>query len=255
MTFEQHARSFGSAADAYEHGRPGYPADAVAWAVGAPGGTDAEGEGSAAPRLVVDVGAGTGKFTRSLVALADEVVAVEPDPDMRSRLGAVVPGIRTLAGTGESLPLPDATADVVTFAQAWHWVDPVAGAAEVARVLRPGGTLALVWNVRDETLPWAARLGEIVTRPESRVLGHEAPVVGPPFGAASTRRFRWVHEQTRSELLDMVASRSYVIVLPAAERRELLRAVEDLLDTAPETAGRETIAVPYTTYVHRFTRP
>jgi SAM-dependent methyltransferase len=248
MTFEQHARSFGSAAEAYEHGRPGYPAEAVAWAVRG----DDVGD---RPRRVVDVGAGTGKFTRSLVDLADEVVAVEPDPSMRERLAAVLPDVRALAGTGESLPLPDASADVVTFAQAWHWVDPDAGAAEVARVLRPGGTLALVWNVRDETLPWAARLGEIVTRPESRVLGHEGPVVAAPFGAASSRRFRWVHEQTRSELLDMVASRSYVIVLPVAERREVLRAVEDLLDTAPETAGRGTIAVPYTTFVHRFVRP
>lgn len=251
MTFEQHARSFGSAADAYEHGRPGYPADAVDWAVRG----DVDGERPAPPLRVVDVGAGTGKFTRALVGAADEVVAVEPDAAMRARLSAVLPGVRALEGTGESIPLPDASADVVTFAQAWHWVDPATGAAEVARVLRPGGTLALVWNVRDETVPWSARLGEVITRPETRIAGYDGPEVGAPFGSGAVRRFDWVHEQTRSELLDMVASRSYVIVLPDDERRALLRSVEELLDADPETAGRRTVSVPYTTYVHRFVRP
>ncbi|MFZ6990491.1 class I SAM-dependent methyltransferase [Curtobacterium sp. RRHDQ66] len=243
MTFEQHAHAFGAAADAYERGRPGYPASVAEWL---------------APDRVaraVDVGAGTGKFTATLLSRAASVTAVEPDAAMRERLSAVVPGVEALEGTGESIPLPDGGADLVTFAQSWHWVDPVAGAAEVARVLRPGGVLGLIWNVRDESEPWSEQLGNIIRRPESRVTAYDRPIVGAPFHDGEYRAFTWVHEQSRSDFLDMVASRSYVIVLPAAERDALLRDVADLLDTDPTTAGSATIAVPYVTHVHRYVRP
>ncbi|MBA8990880.1 SAM-dependent methyltransferase [Curtobacterium pusillum] len=243
MTFEQHAQSFGAAADAYEHGRPGYPDEVAAGLV--PDGA----------RLVVDVGAGTGKFTRTLVGRAAEVVAVEPDRAMRERLTAVLPGVRALDGTGEAIPLPDGSADAVTFAQAWHWVDPARGSVEVARVLRPGGVLGLVWNVRDETRPWSQRLGALMRQPESRVMDYGAPVVGAPFDDGEYERFHWVHEQERSAFLDMVASRSYVIVRPPAERTALLDAVQRLLDVDPDTAGRDTVPVEYTTHVHRYVRP
>lgn len=245
MTFEQHARSFGAAADAYERGRPGYPDAVVEWL--APDGA----------ARAVDVGAGTGKFTRSLAraTAVAEVVAVEPDPAMRSRLTAALPGIRALDGTGESIPLEDGSADLVTVAQAWHWVDPVRGAAEVARVLRPGGVLGLVWNVRDERRPWSARLSALVHQPEYRAVDSGAPVVGAPFDDGRSERFRWVHEQERSAFLDMVASRSYVIVLPADDRAALLDAVQQLLDEDPDTAGRDTVPVEYTTHVRRFVRP
>lgn len=243
MVSEQHARSFGAAVDAYDRGRPGYP-DTVADAL-VPVGAG----------MVVDVGAGTGKFTRTLLGRGAEVVAVEPDAAMRERLVETLPDVRALDGTGEAIPLPDASADVVTFAQAWHWVDPAAGATEVARVLRPGGVLGLVWNVRDETLPWAARLGEVVKRPESLVMDYGLPMVGEPFDEGTYERIAWVHEQRREDLLAMIASRSYVIVRPEDERRAVLRDVEDLLDSDPDTAGREVIAVPYVTHVHRYVRP
>ncbi|MGU3409532.1 class I SAM-dependent methyltransferase [Microbacterium sp. M1A1_1b] len=242
MTFEQHAHSFGAAADAYERGRPSYP-DAVAqWL---------------APDLVataVDVGAGTGKFTRTLLPRAAEVVAVEPDPAMRAQLTVALPDVRVLDGSGESLPLPDASADLVTFAQSWHWVDPDAGALEVARVLRPGGVLGLVWNIRDESVPWAAELGERIKRPESRIMSYDGPMVGEPFAQDEYRTFPWVHEQSRSAFLDMIASRSYVIVMEPADRQALLRDVEDLLDSSPASSG-PTVRVPYVTHVHRFARP
>jgi SAM-dependent methyltransferase len=261
MTFEQHAQSFGAAADAYERGRPGYPDEVADWLV--PDGAGADGAGPVGARVVVDVGAGTGKFTRTLLGRAGrgvtgvpfEVVAVEPDAAMRARLTAALPGIRALDGTGESIPLEDGSADAVTFAQAWHWVDPARGAAEVARVLRPGGVLGLVWNVRDETRPWSARLGALMKQPESRVMDYGAPVVGAPFDGGEYRRFPWVHEQERSDFLDMVASRSYVIVRPPEERAALLDAVQRLLDEDPDTAGRATVPVAYTTHVHRYVRP
>jgi len=243
MTFEQHARSFGAAADAYERGRPGYPPSVAEWLAPDP------------VALAVDVGAGTGKFTRTLLPRAAEVLAVEPDAAMRARLTDVLPSIRAVDGTGEAMPVEDGTADLVTFAQSWHWVDPKVGALEAARILRPGGVLGLVWNIRDESIAWAADLGALIMRPESRIMQYDQPFVGEPFADSSHRTFAWVNEQSRADFLDMIASRSYVIVMPTDERRALLRQVEDLLDRAPETAGRATVPVPYVTHVHRYRRP
>ncbi|MFJ4296125.1 class I SAM-dependent methyltransferase [Curtobacterium sp. NPDC089689] len=243
MTFEQHARSFGSAVEAYEHGRPGYPAEVADWLV------------PHAARRLVDVGAGTGKFTRTLLGRGAEVVAVEPDPAMRARLATLLPDVRALDGTGEAVPLPDASADALTFAQSWHWVDPAAGITEAARVIRPGGVLGLVWNVRDESSDWAQRLGDVITRPEAQRMSYDdESVPDGPFGKREHRVFEWVHEQDRSAFLDMVLSRSYVIVLPDAERAGLRRAVEELLDTHPDTAGHDVVRVPYRTHVHRYER-
>ncbi len=130
----------------YERGRPSYPAEAVAWLV--PGDATA----------VADVGAGTGKLTAALAAPGAPSSPSTPTPRCSRRCAAALPGVATLEGTGESLPLADASMDAVTFGQSWHWVDPVRGSAEVARVLRPGGVLGLIWNVRDERVAWVAEL-------------------------------------------------------------------------------------------------
>ncbi|WP_234698345.1 class I SAM-dependent methyltransferase [Lacisediminihabitans changchengi] len=139
--------SFGIAADVYERARPTYPLEAARWLVP---------EGA---RTVLDLGAGTGKFTRSLVDLGLDVIAVEPDERMRATLASSLPGVTALAGTAEHLPVADASVDAITVAQAWHWVDPALAVPETARALRPGGTLGLVWNLRDERVDWVRELG------------------------------------------------------------------------------------------------
>lgn len=116
---------------------------------------------------MLDIGAGTGKFTRSLVARNLDVIAVEPDDIMREILLTSLPTVRALAGTAERLPLPDNSVDAVTLAQAWHWVDQPAATAEIARVLRPGGTLGLVWNIQDETVPWVKKRGDVMGRSDA----------------------------------------------------------------------------------------
>ncbi|MFH9347811.1 class I SAM-dependent methyltransferase [Kitasatospora sp. NPDC017646] len=228
------ARSFGLAAASYQHGRPGYPQALI---------------GSAVPRearRVLDLGAGTGKLTALLVDAGLDVVAVEPDEGMRDRLAAAVPKAAVRAGSAERIPLPDAGVDAVVVAQAWHWFDQAAAVPEIARVLAPGGTLALVWNVRDETEPWAAALGALMHR-STRQQIDTAPVLPAPFGAPERLEIRWEHSTTPAGIIDLVASRSYVIAMPEAERARLLADVEHLLATHPGLAGREEIAMPYLT--------
>ena len=133
----ERAASFGGAASHYERYRPGPPVEAVDWVLPTP------------VRTVVDLGAGTGALTRLLVGRADEVVAVEPDDRMRAVLAESVPGVRAVAGRGESIPLPDASVDAVIASSSWHWMDPVPTLLEVGRVLVPGGTLAAVWSGPD----------------------------------------------------------------------------------------------------------
>jgi len=232
--------AFAEVAGAYERGRPGYPEEAVRWLAGDE------------PCDVVDLGAGTGKLTRSLVALGHRVTAVEPLDEMRAQLEASMPTVQALAGSAEEIPLPDAEADVVTCAQAFHWFDHTVAMPEVARVLRPGGRLALVWNSRDDRDPWMARLSEILgneTVEESDVLPEVAE--SGLFGPVETAQF--THEQVldRDGLLDLVLSRSYCAKLPSADREPMLEAVGALYDT---TAGQNGVSLPYITVCFRAQR-
>jgi SAM-dependent methyltransferase len=159
----------------------------------------------------------------------------------------VLPGIPALAGTAEDLPLSDHSADAVLCAQAWHWVDPERAVAEVARVLVPGGRLGLIWNLRDEREDWVRRLGEIINSPEL----HRQSDLGAPFGPVETRDFAWTHEIGLDRLLDLVASRSYVILLDAGDRAAVLDRVRHLTATHPDLAGRDTFPLPYVTQCAR----
>lgn len=236
-----HAASFDGAADAYQQGRPGYPRSVAEWAV--PRGA----------RRVLDLAAGTGKFTRLLADAKLAVVAVEPSAKMREQLSSAVPSADVRAGTAEHIPLDDGSVDAVVVAQAWHWMDASAALSEIARVLVPGGTLSLVWNVRDNTEPWVAMLDSILHR-HSRQVIDTAPDVGAPFGELERMRICWRQPLTRDGLLAMVASRSYVIVLPEHERADLLAAVEELLCTHPDLAGRDELEMPYVTHCTRVRR-
>ncbi len=237
------ATSFGGAAAAYSTGRPTYPDDAVAWLV----------EGAT---RVVDVGAGTGKLTAGLVAAGvDVAAAVDPDAAMLATLQRDVPGVPVLVGTAEAVPLPDAAVDAAVLGQAWHWVDPDAASAELGRVVRPGGVLGLIWNIRDESEPWVAELGARMHGSDAeQMIGDAAVRVAAPFGPLVERRFPWTAVRTRDEIVAMAASRSYLIALPDEERAAVLRSIRDLLATHPATAGRERVELPYITYAYRARR-
>ena len=230
---------FGQAADVYERSRPTYPPEAAAWLV------------PASARTVVDLGAGTGKFTRSLVELGLDVIAVEPDPVMLETLAGALPGVGAVEGSAERMPLPDASADVVTVAQAWHWVDPPAALPEIARVLRPGGTLGLVWNLRDIRVDWVRRLGEVMGGSEAEEFTKGDIVIGEPFGETEYFEVDWSMPTSADALVDLVASRSYIIAGTEGERQRVCAGVRELVATDPALAGRDSFELPYRTRCFR----
>jgi SAM-dependent methyltransferase len=232
------ARSFASVADAYERARPGYPDEAVRWLLGE------------RPLRVVDVGAGTGKLTRQLVAAGHDVVAIEPLPEMLDQLRRVAPGVRALAGSAEAIPLPDESVDAVTAAQAFHWFDHGRALPEIARVLRPQGALALIWNVRDDSVEWIVRLNELLGAERIDYEGYPPEIVAASalFGPTEHETFVFEQRVDRVTLRELVLSRSYVATLEPAERERLLGDVERAYDDAAEADG---LVVPYVTHAFR----
>jgi SAM-dependent methyltransferase len=229
--------SFAEVADAYERGRPTYPEDAVRWLAGDE------------PRDVVDLGAGTGKLTRALVALGHRVTAIEPLPEMLELLPATAPGAFAILGNAEIIPLPDASTDVVTSAQAFHWFDHAAALPEIARVLRPGGRLAIVWNVRAEREPWLKRLSELIGSEGTSAIDVDEPIAASGlFGPVERAAFQIEQALDRDTLLDLVLSRSYCAKLRPAEREPILAAVAGLYD---EVSGPDGVRLPYVTECFR----
>ncbi|HEX8754278.1 MAG TPA: class I SAM-dependent methyltransferase [Solirubrobacterales bacterium] len=235
----EHARSFGAAAGEYERSRPSYPEAAVDWLVP---------EGA---RDVLDLGAGTGKLTRLLAARGLATTAVEPLAEMRAVLAAALPEVRALEGSAEEIPLPDASVDAVLVAQAWHWVDEERALPEVARVLRPGGTLGLVWNLRDESREWVRRLTEVMHKSGAELALEGEVTIGPPFGPTEKLDVRWSRPMDLELLVEMVRSRSYVITAPKAERESILAGVRELVQSEPALAGGGGFDLPYVTHCFR----
>ena len=238
-------RSFDRAADAYEAGRPEYPPALIEW-------WDAQGAFPAGGR-VLDLAAGTGKLTRSLVGRGVDVVAVEPLGNMRALLAAVpaLAGVEVLDGAAEAIPLPDESVDAVFVGQAFHWFDPPTALAEIARVLRPGGGLGLAWN--DDDLDGAPPWVRLVNARKESIGGGSVRLGVEPSQAAvdasggfeplATAVFRSVQRLTPEQVLDSLASRSYVITLDDDARRAVLDEVAaalppgDVVDHPLMTAG------------------
>jgi SAM-dependent methyltransferase len=204
---------------------------------------------------VADVGAGTGKLTRAVIELGAEVVAIDPDPKMLAVLRENVHGVPTFVGSAESLPVPDASLDAVLLGQAWHWVEPVGGSAEVGRALRSGGVLGLIWNIRDESVPWVARLTEIMHGSHAeQMLAEGDPPLAAPFGPAESRRWRWSRPMSRETLLAMARSRSYIITAAPEDRAQIEAGLVELFDDIG-AIGDAVVELPYVTRAYRAVRP
>lgn len=212
------ARAFGRVAEVYHRGRPGYPEDAVRWLVGEQ------------PATVLELGAGTGKLTAQLVALGHDVHATDPDPAMLAVLEAELPGVRTTVAAAERLPVADRSVDVVVCGQSFHWFDHAPALEEIARVLRPGGRLAVVWYERDERIPWVKRLGRLLGRVD-QLRDPAAPLAANGrYGEIESSAHRFWQTIDRDTVQDLVVSRSHVALADPDSRRALLTEVVAFYD-------------------------
>lgn len=232
------ALSFGKVAAMYDRGRPTYPREAVSWLIGEE------------PTSVLELGAGTGKLTEVLVSMGHDVFATDPDEAMLDVLSAKLPDVRATVGSAEQIPAPDGSYDVVVAAQAYHWFDRASALPEIARVLKPGGHLALVWNERDERIPWVRKLGRLIHKPA----GEQPNALGAIddsalFSAVDQTQFRHWQVVDRASIQDLVLSRSTIAVLSEEERERKRAEVVSFYDHYGR--GMDGMQIPYNAFCFR----
>lgn len=240
---------------AYAEHRPDYAQAAVRWAL----------EPAPGPR-VLDLGAGTGKLTATLVALGADVVAVEPDPAMLTELRRALPAVRSLTGRAEAIPLPDGSIDAVLSGNAMHWFDMAVAGPEMARVLAPGGILAGLWNVMDDRVDWVAGLARVSGsaaigprdvptswRTETADMHLPKTGVAARFGSPEQAEFPHGQRRTADSLLATLATRAGMLVMPEQEREATLGRIRAYLGSRPESADGE-FTLPMLTCVLRVRR-
>ncbi|ALI09134.1 MULTISPECIES: class I SAM-dependent methyltransferase [Pseudomonas] len=239
---------FSSQAHTYAKGRPNYPSELSAWL---------EQELDLLPgSAVIDLGAGTGKFTRLLKSMALDVIAVEPVEAMRAEFAQSLPDVRIVEGTADSIPFESGMAQAVVCAQAFHWFANEKALAEIYRVLRANGRLGLIWNVRDESEDWVAAITDIITpyegdTPRFHTGSWQLPFTGNYFSTPELTCFRYTHSgSAREVIMDRFLSVSFIAALPAAEKAKVSDQLQHLIDTHPSLRGRETIDFPYQTQAY-----
>ena len=255
------ARGFTAEAAAYDSARPAYPTDAVRWLTDnlriAPG------------RRVVDLAAGTGKLTALLAGAGARLIAIEPVPAMAERLRVKLPGVALLAGVAEAMPFAGSSLDAVVVAQAFHWFDADRAMTELSRVIRVGGRLGLIWNVRDRSVGWVDAIWSVMDRVErhapwqdhGRDRARGSP--GRPDGSLrqtepdltnvadcmwsgwTRETFSHVHIGTHADVVDRLRSVSHIAVLPPEQQRVVLDEIRTILGQRPETSQSETVGIPY----------
>jgi SAM-dependent methyltransferase len=243
------ARSFGSVAARYAQHRPGYPDQAVVWAL----------DSLPVNPRILDLAAGTGKLTEAVLRCgvpAAAVLAVEPDDDMRAQLSRLLPEVEVRSGTAEQIPAGDGAVDAVLVGQAFHWFDPDRALEEIARVLRPGGVLAAMGNDVDESVGWVAEMTSAAQMPQSSgIVGRgfaELPE-HPAFGSPEPRQFGWSWPRTIDSLLDTISTHSWAVTSPPDQRAASFAAIRQFLQIHPST--REgSFQLPMCTQVVRVTR-
>lgn len=239
------AEGYGQGASVYARGRPDFPPQALDWLR-----QDLQlGPG----KVAVELGAGTGKFTRLLAQTGANIVAVEPVGAMLQILGRDLPNVKALRGQAQHIPLPDASADAVVCAQAFHWFASAESLAEIRRVLKPGGVLGLIWNVRDQSVDWVRGLTDLMTPYEGDAPRYDhgewrTVFPAPGFEPLRERSFPHAHVGPPEQVIvDRVASVSFIAALDEATRAGVLDQVRRLIASTPELAGRASVAMPYIT--------
>jgi len=239
------AEGYQANADRYVKGRPDYPPEVADWLRGT--------IGLHAGMTAVDLGAGTGKFTPRLVDTGASVIAIEPVAKMLEKLSATLPQVKALAGTAESIPLPDNSVDAIVCAQSFHWFSTPQAMAEIHRVLKPGGKLAMIWNMRDIRVSWVNKMNQIADR-------HEGDA--PRFYTGEWRKqfpfngFAPLEEQTfgfghtgpvEDVIYNRVRSTSFIAALPAQQQDEVIAEIRQMVEGEAALQGKEIVTVPYQT--------
>ena len=233
------AHSFGGVVDAYDRARPTYPREAAQWLVGQEAAT------------VLELGAGTGKLTAQLLALGHGVVATDPDTAMLDRLKRNLPEASTVVAHAEDLPVGDHGFDAVVAAQAFHWFDLDRALPEIARALKRGGRVGLIWNQRDETIPWVRRLGDLIGTQEQLDEPAAALAESGLFGEVEEASFKHWQQIDRTSIQQLVLSRSNVAVLDEEARAAKMAEVVSFYDGFGR--GMDGMQLPYVARCFRAT--
>ena len=241
------AKGFAREAQAYARGRPEYPVALDHWL--------RDVLKLDETRTVLDLGAGTGKFTRRLLATGANIIAIEPVEEMLAQLMRAVPTVAARSGTAEKIPVNNAAVDAVVCAQSFHWFASKAALAEICRVLKPGGILGLVWNVRDESVDWSAAITRIIAPFEGsapRYRSGEWRKVFPAegFGPLRQREFPNGHTGPAEQVIvDRILSVSFIAALERPQQHIVAARLRDLIATNPALRDRDEVTVPYKTVV------
>jgi SAM-dependent methyltransferase len=243
------SRGFEAEAETYDRARPSYPPAAVGWLT--------ENLRVRPGSRIVDLAAGTGKLTAPLTAAGARLAAVEPIPGMRAQFRRRLPGVPVLAGVAEALPFAGSSLDAVVVAQAFHWFDAGRALAELARVVRAGGRLGLIWNARDRSTEWIDAVWSVMDRVEddapwreygdgrtsARPRGYVTS--GEAWSDWTEATFHHVQYCSHEDLVDRVRSVSHIAALPPASQREVLEEVRSILRERPETSNTQMLGIPY----------
>lgn len=228
-----HPRPFATTARSYSRGRPDYPDELISWAV-------------PTTSNVVDLAAGAGALTRGLLDHGHRVMAVEPVGQMLAELLRICPTALGIRGAAEAIPLRSGSADVVTVGQAFHWFDSARALPEIARVLRPGGTLVVVYNVMDFSVPWVRRFAALIGGGRHELPAQLAAIdASDAFEKPRRKVFRHWHSLDRAGLVDLVSSYSFVAARSEEQRAALAADVAAFFTT---TAPGSTLRLPYRTH-------
>ena len=239
------ARGFTGGVSAYVRGRPEFPPAALAWL--------RDDLGLCPGKTAIELGAGTGKFTRLLLESGAGVTAVEPVGAMFEVLRRLLPAVTALQGTAQRIPAANASADAVICAQSFHWFATAESLAEIRRVLKPGGVLGLIWNVRDPSAGWVRELTRIMDPYEGDAPRYDQGewrwiFPAPGFGDLRERDFVHAHIGPPEQVIvERVASVSFIAALPEKSRAQVIQEVRALIAATPELAGREEVRFPYVT--------
>lgn len=249
MTIHPKAEAgYSNESDAYHRGRPEYPIAIGKWM--------RKALKLAADSHIIELGAGTGKFTKSMIAEGFAVTAVEPVAGMREILLQHYPSAKILDGTAEATNTPAASADAVVAAQAFHWFSSEATLSECARILKPRGWLVLLWNVRDNSVGWVQEFDCIIdayagSTPRFKNGKWKKPfTVSNLFGPLQQQSFAHVQFVTVETMVDRALSTSFIAVLPADEKENITQKIRSMFGRHAGISGSKTFPLPYHTQIY-----